>query len=257
MMRSINARIAKASVAFGRLRANVWKRNRIKLDTKLKVYKAVVRPTLLYACETWTVYQRHAKRLNHFHLSCLRKLIKIKWQDKIPDTEVLKKVGMQSMHTNLKIAQLRWTGHIIRMPDVRPPKKVFYGELKEGKRSQGGQKKRYKDTLKASLKDLDIPIGSCEQTAKWRGLINKGAALYEKKERICEAERKRRERKANANGPPADSMTLTCSTCNRQFRARIGLVSTNTHEPIQEITMVFLISERRTTKLYVWTLFLA
>ena len=38
--------------------------------------------------------------------------------------------------------------------------------------------------------DFDIPIGSWEQTAhersKWRGLINKGAALYEKK-RICEA----------------------------------------------------------------------
>ena len=85
-----------------------------------------------------------------------------------------------------------------------------------------------KDTLKASLKDFEIPMGSWEQTAqersKWRGLINKGAALYEKK-RICEAERKRRERKAKTNVPPADSMTLTCSTCNRQFRARIGLVS--------------------------------
>ena len=53
---------------------------------------------------------------------------------------------------------------------------------------------------------------------------SKGAALYEKK-RICEAERKRRERKAKTNVPPSDSMTLTCSTCNRQFRARIGLVS--------------------------------
>ena len=74
----------------------------------------------------------------------------------------------------------------------------------------------------------EIPMGSWEQTAqersKWRGLINKGAALYEKK-RICEAERKRRERKAKRNVPPSDSMTLTCSTCNRQFRARIGLVS--------------------------------
>ena len=224
----ITARIAKASVAFGRLRANVWERNRIKLDTKLKVYKAVVLPTLLYACETWTVYQRHAKRLNHFHLSCLRKFLKIKWQDKIPDTEVLTKAGMQSMHTVLKLAQLRWTGHVIRMPDARLPKKVFYGELQEGKRSQGGQKKRYKDTLKAFLKDFEIPMGSWEQTAqersKWRGLINKGAALYEKK-RICEAERKRRERKAKTNVPPSDSMTLTCSTCNRQFRARIGLVS--------------------------------
>ena len=48
----------------------------IKLDTKLKVYKAVVLPTLLCACETWTVYQRHAKRLNHFNFSCLRKLLK-------------------------------------------------------------------------------------------------------------------------------------------------------------------------------------
>ena len=68
----VTARTAKASVAFGRLRTNVWERNGIRLDTKLKVYKAVVLPTLLYACETWTVYQRHAKKLNHFHLSCLR-----------------------------------------------------------------------------------------------------------------------------------------------------------------------------------------
>ena len=113
------------------------------------------------------------------------------------------------------------------MPDERLPKKVFYGELQEGKRSQDGQKKRYKDILKVSLKDFDIPIVSWEQTApersKRRGLINKGAALYEKK-RICEAERKRRERKANTNGPPAEFMTLTCSTCNQQVRARIGLV---------------------------------
>ena len=34
----VTARIAKASMAFGRLRANVWERNRIKLDIKLKVY---------------------------------------------------------------------------------------------------------------------------------------------------------------------------------------------------------------------------
>ena len=82
----VNARIVKASTAFGRLRGSVWDRSGIRLGTKLNVYKAVVLPTLLYACETWTVYQRHAKRLNHFHTSCLRKLLKIKWQDRIPDT---------------------------------------------------------------------------------------------------------------------------------------------------------------------------
>ena len=162
----VTARTAIASVAFGRLRTNVWERNGIRLDTKLKVYKAVVLPTLLYACETWTVYRHHAKKLNHFQLSCLRKILQIRWQDKIPDTEVPKKAKMQNVHTLLKLAHLRWTGHITRMPDERLPKKVLYGELHEGKCSQGGQKKRYKDTLKASLKDFNIPTESWEQAAQ-------------------------------------------------------------------------------------------
>ena len=63
------------------------------------------------------VYQRHAKRLHR-----LRKMLYIKWQGKIPDPEVLKKAGVQSMHSVLKLAQLRWTGHVIRMPDERLPK---------------------------------------------------------------------------------------------------------------------------------------
>ena len=83
----VNAWIAKASAAFGRLSESI--QSGIGLDTKLKVYRSVVLPTLLNACESWTVYQRHAKRLNHFYTSCLRKLLKIKWQDRISETEVL------------------------------------------------------------------------------------------------------------------------------------------------------------------------
>ena len=128
----VNARIAKASAAFGRLRGSIWDRSGIGLDTKLKVYRSVVLPTLLYVCETWTVYQRHAKRLNHFHTSCFRKLLKIKRQDRIPDTEVLKRAGMQSVHILLKLAQFRRTGHVTRMHDERLPKKILYGELQAG-----------------------------------------------------------------------------------------------------------------------------
>ena len=186
--------------------------------------------TLLYACETWTVYQRHAKRLNHFHTSCLRKLLKIKWQDRIPDTEVLKRAGLQSIHTLLKLAQLRWTGHVTRMPDEHLPKKILYGELQVGKHSHGGQKKRYKDTLKVFLKDFNIPTESWEQIAqdhtKWRGLIKRGAVEYEAKG-ISEAEQKRAQRIARAKASPIElsSSDLSCSICNRQFRAKIGLIS--------------------------------
>ena len=84
---------------------------------------------------------------------------------------------MQSVHTLLKLAQLRWTGPVTRMPDERLPTKNLYGELQVGKRSHGGQKKRYKDTLKVTLKDFNIPTESWEQIAQdrrnWRGLIKR------------------------------------------------------------------------------------
>ena len=83
------ARLANASAAFGRLHKNVWNRRAITTKTNIKVYRAIVLIILLYGCETWTVYQRHARKLNHFHTTCLRKLLGIKWQDKITDTEVL------------------------------------------------------------------------------------------------------------------------------------------------------------------------
>ena len=42
----VNARIAKASAAFDRLRGNIWDRGGIGFDTNLKVYRSVVLPTL-------------------------------------------------------------------------------------------------------------------------------------------------------------------------------------------------------------------
>ena len=55
-----------------------------------------------------------------------------------------------------------------------------------GKRSHGGQKKRYKDTLKASVKDFNIPTESWEQItqdrAKWRGLIEEVPVNMRQKE---------------------------------------------------------------------------
>ncbi|BHF78798.1 hypothetical protein SprV_0602191300 [Sparganum proliferum] len=110
-------RISKASQAFGRLRSTVWNRHGLQLSTKLKMYKAVILPTLLYGAETWTVYTKQARRLNHFHLGCLRRILRLNWQDRIPDTKVLERTGTVSIYTMLRQMQLRWSGHLVRMDD--------------------------------------------------------------------------------------------------------------------------------------------
>ena len=67
----VNNILSKANSALGRLRNEVWDRRGISQETKLKVYMAVVLTVLLYACESWTVYSRPARKLNHFHTKCL------------------------------------------------------------------------------------------------------------------------------------------------------------------------------------------
>nr|VZI39365.1 unnamed protein product [Spirometra erinaceieuropaei] len=146
--------ISKASQAFGRLHSTVWNRHGLQLSTKLKMYKAVILPTLLYGAETWTLYAKQVRRLNHFHLSCLRRILRLNWQDRIPDTDVLERTGILSIYSMLRQMQLRWSGHLMRMDDERLPKRLFYGDVATGSRRQGGQIRRYKDTLKSSLKRL-------------------------------------------------------------------------------------------------------
>ena len=152
----------------------------VRKNTNLKVYTGAVLPALLHACETWTVYQRRSDRLNYFHTNCMSKLLKNRWQDKIPDTEVLKWAGIPSIHTSPKLVQLKWTCHDERL-------QKSYRKLQMEKRSKCGQKKRYTDTLKAFHKDFHKQLLSLEQTAQ--SCTRTDSDNYEAK-RVCNAEQK-------------------------------------------------------------------
>ena len=197
----VTCRIAKASSAFGRLWSNVWDRRGISLTTKMKVYQAVVITMLLFADKSWTIYSRHPRQLNKFHISCLHKLLRIKWQNKVPNTEVLLCMGMPSIHTLLSKVQVRWVGHISHMGNEHLPKRLLYGELLVGKCPVGRPKKWFKGSLKMSLKDLEIPVKTWERLAsdqvRWWGQISMGVMGAEN---CCavEATHKWAERKSRA-----------------------------------------------------------
>nr|VZI29631.1 unnamed protein product [Spirometra erinaceieuropaei] len=136
-------RISKASQAFGRLQSTVCNRHGHQLTTKLKV---IILPTLLYGAQAWTVYTKQARRLNHLNLSCLRRILRLSWQNRFPDTDVMERTGILSIYTMLRQMQLRWSDHLLRMDDEQLPKQLFYGDDATGSRRQGRRIRRYNDT---------------------------------------------------------------------------------------------------------------
>ena len=114
----ITARIAKASQAFGRLVDRLWNIRDVHFSTKMSVNKAVVLTVLLYNRETWTLYQRHVKQLDAFHMHYLRRIAGVKWQDQVPNMEVLERCSIRGIVDYIMEAHLRWVGHVIRMGDA-------------------------------------------------------------------------------------------------------------------------------------------
>ncbi|BHF83723.1 hypothetical protein SprV_0902686800 [Sparganum proliferum] len=159
----------------------------------------------------------------------MRRILRLNWQDRIPNTDVLERTGILSIYTMLRQMQLRWSGHLVRMDDERLPKRHFYGDVAPGSRHKGGQIRRYKDTLKSSLKRLQINPTNCEELAvdrlTWRRTVKTGAAIYEAN-RIVVAKVKREARISQVRPVRnADTQPLpTCPRCQRTFRALIGLV---------------------------------
>ena len=129
----------------------------------------------------------------------------------IQDTEVLKKAMMQSVHTILKLAQLSWTGHVTRVRDERLPKKVLHAELQEGKRSQGSQKKRYKETKDSIIQQSGVYSLENEQLS------------ISQREYMKLKEGVKTQNKIRGIIIRVVTVGVHSSTCNRQFKAKIGL----------------------------------
>jgi hypothetical protein len=119
------------------------------------------------------------KQLNSFHLRCLRHILGIKWQDKVPNTDVLERVRLPTIFTLLSQCRLHWLGHVHRMEDGRMPTDLLYGELSGGSRPQGRPRLRFKDFFKRDMKRAGINTQSWESLAdsqdSWRAAVQSGA----------------------------------------------------------------------------------
>ena len=110
-------------------------------------YNAVVISTILYGCETWVPYRRHIRLLDYFHIRRLLLILGLRWWHKVTHSEIRPRAGISTIESMLLHRQLRRFGHIIRMPDSRLTHRVLYGQLRLGRRSVGGQMKRFKDHI--------------------------------------------------------------------------------------------------------------
>ena len=148
------------------------------------------------AARHWVPYLRHIRLLESFHIRRFQLILGLRWWHKVTHSEIRSRIGMPTIESMLLHRQLRWLGHIIRMPHSRLPHCMLYGRLRLGCRSVGGQKKRFKDHIKSILKKCNIPLSRLETLASnratWRSTCSFGMSYLDDEYNQAAALRHRR-----------------------------------------------------------------
>ena len=165
-------------------------------------------------------------KLNAFQMRCLRRIVNITWQDKVPNNTILMSAGIPTMYSTLKQRRMRWLGHVVRMEDDRIPRDILYGELVQGKRPIGRPKLRFKDICKRDLKALNIDLETWEAAASdraaWRRIVQDGLSRFEEtlaQQSVAKRLRRKNETQSQTDRP---ALVFPCVKCGRECKSRIG-----------------------------------
>jgi hypothetical protein len=93
-------------------------------NLKIKIYKTVILPVVLYGCETWSLTLREEHRLKVFENRVLRKIFGPKREEdgswrKLHNDELHYLYSSPNIITVIKSRRMRWAGHVARMGEGR------------------------------------------------------------------------------------------------------------------------------------------
>ena len=86
----------------------------ITLPTKVRLFKAVVSPVVMYGCESWTVKKAECRKIDAFELWCWRRLLRVPWTARRSNESILKEISpgcsLEGLMLKLK---LQYFGHLM------------------------------------------------------------------------------------------------------------------------------------------------
>ena len=124
---------------------------------KIKIYKTIILPVVLYGCETWSLTLREECRLRVFENRILRRIFGPK-RDENGEWRRLHNKELHSLYLAsnivraIKTRRLRWAVHIARMEEGRSAFRILTGKP-TGNRPFGRPRRRWEDYVRMDLKE--------------------------------------------------------------------------------------------------------
>ncbi|KAI3375720.1 hypothetical protein L3Q82_003724 [Scortum barcoo] len=125
MEREIDRRIGAASAVMRSVYRTVVVKKELSRKAKLSIYRSIYVPTLTYGHELWVMTERTRSRIQAAEMSFLRRVAGRSLRDRVRSSVTREELGVEPLLLRIERSQLRWLGHLFRMPPGRLPREVF------------------------------------------------------------------------------------------------------------------------------------
>jgi hypothetical protein len=145
------------------------------IQSKVKIYRTVILPVMLYGRETWSLTLREEHRLRGFENTVLRKISGPKREEDGSWRKLHNLYSSPNIVRVIKSRRMRWAGHVVHMGEGRGVYRVLV-ERPEGKRPLGRPRRRWEDKITMDLREIGIDganwIRLAQDRVRWRAFAS-------------------------------------------------------------------------------------
>ena len=162
-----------------RLAWNKWREvtgvicdKKVPVKLKHKIFKTVIRPTMTYGAECWTMKKKDEMLMNKTEMRMLRWIQGVSLREHKRNEEIREAATVQPIATHLMQKRLRWYGHVRRRDECHTTRTVL-DMVVEGVRPRGRPKLRYMDTIRRDIKKNALTDVNILDRKNWRLAVSR------------------------------------------------------------------------------------
>jgi hypothetical protein len=128
-------------------------------NLRVKIYRSIILPIVLYECETWSLTLREGRRLRVFDNRVLRRIFGPKRDEVTGEWKKLHNEKLHDLYSSPTIVQviksrrMKWAGHVAHIGEGRSVYRVLVGEPEE-KRLLGRPRHKCENNIKTDMQEV-------------------------------------------------------------------------------------------------------
>jgi hypothetical protein len=150
-------------------------------NLKLKIYRTIILPVVLYGCETLSLTFREERKLKVSQNLVLRRILGPRRDEVTGEWRRLHNEELHDLYSSsntvwvIKSRRMRWVGHVARMSEENGAYRVLVGKS-EGKRPLGRPRRRWVYNIRMDLQEVGCGyvdwFGLAQDRDRWRTLVS-------------------------------------------------------------------------------------